>query len=124
MCYMFMKLTSGSIKISTGILSISYSSLLYCMQSSSSVNVEIVVFSFNKQHSMFNSEWIQFDAIFFNFYEINTSKKKLNITLDFSLETLIVVTPLFYPYAILKLNLVLLKILFVDLNVNKYYLLL
>ncbi len=56
MCYMFMKLTSGSIKISTGILSISYSSLLYCMQSSSSVNVEIVVFSFNKQHSMFNSE--------------------------------------------------------------------
>ena len=67
MCYMFMKLTSGSIKISTGILSISYSSLLYCMQSSSSVNVEIVVFSFNKQHSMFNSEWIQFDEIFLIF---------------------------------------------------------
>ncbi len=31
------------------ILSISYYSLIYCMQSSSSVNIEIIVFSFNKQ---------------------------------------------------------------------------
>ena len=45
----FMKLTSGGIKISTGILSISYYTSIYCMQSSSSVNVEIIVFSFDKQ---------------------------------------------------------------------------
>ena len=45
-----MKLTSGSIKISPEILSISYYALIYCMQTSSSVNVEIIVFSFNKQH--------------------------------------------------------------------------